>query len=113
VMVMDSLTLKFEGLLRDFALLNGAQTIVHAKDVIREMFIEELLGTEEIQKLFSEDDRLLFRYVFVSKYGLNLRNQVAHSFMLPHHYTFDKVLLVLMAILRLGKYEINAKEPVS
>lgn len=113
VLALDSLTMKFEGLLRDFARLAGAETIVQAKDMIREMYIDDLLETEQIQNLFNEDDRILFRYVFVSKYGLNLRNQIAHSFLRPRQYDIDKVLLVLVCILRLGKYTINTEKPVS
>jgi len=113
VLPLDSLTLKFEGLLRDFARLLGANTIVNAKGVIREMFIEELLETKEIQAKFNEDDRMLFRYVFVGRFGLNLRNQIAHCFLLPDQYTLEKTLLVLIAILRLGKYKIKTDNPVS
>jgi hypothetical protein len=113
VLALDSLTLKFEGLLRDFARLTGAETVVQVKDIIREMYIEDLLETEQIQNFFTEDDRMFFKYVFVSKYGLNLRNQIAHSFLKPHQYNLDKVLLVLVAILRLGKYNINTNNPVT
>ncbi len=113
VLPLDSLTLKFEGLLRDFARIAGAQTIINAKGNIREMYIEELLDTEEVQKFFSEDDLMLFRYIFVSRLGLNLRNQIAHCFYGYNQYSLDKVLLVLMAILKLGKYTINVSEPVA
>lgn len=110
VLPIDSLTLKFEGMLRDFARMIGVSTSVSAKGNIREMYIEELLAEEKVQKYFDENDCIFFKYLFTSKEGLNMRNNVAHSFYNFEHYTLDKMLLVLMAILRLSKYQVDSSK---
>jgi len=63
-----------------------------------------------ILQYFNEDDRLLFEYVFSDKGGLNLRNNVAHSFYKENQYQPDEMLLLLAVVLRLGKYNIKTKQ---
>lgn len=110
VMPIDSLTLKFEGVLRDFAKLSNASTTVTGKgNVLREKYIEELLLEEEIRKYFDEDDLLLFNYLFVSKDGMNLRNNIAHSFLKFNNYSFQIMHLLICAFLRIGKYKMKVK----
>lgn len=108
VMPIDSLTLKFEGVLRDFAKLSNVSTTMTGKgNVLREKYIEELLLEEEIQKYFDENDLLFFNYLFVSKNGMNLRNNVAHSFFRFKNYSIHTMHLLICAFLRIGKYKIN------
>lgn len=110
IMPIDSLTLKFEGVLRDFAkLINVSTTMTGKGNVLREKYIEELLLEEEIQKYFDENDLLLFNYLFVSKNGMNLRNNIAHSFLRFNNYSFQVMHLLICAFLRIGKYKINLK----
>lgn len=110
VLPVDSLVLKFEGLFRDFARLLALPTTVLAKGNMREMYIEELLEIEEMKKYFDENDMLLFRYIFVSKNGLNLRNNIAHSFLQFNDYRIEYMLLLIMALLRLGKYTVDTSK---
>lgn len=77
---------------------------------MREMYIEELLEIEEMKKYFDENDMLLFRYIFVSKNGLNLRNNIAHSFLQFNDYRIEYMLLLIMALLRLGKYTVDTSK---
>lgn len=107
VLCIDSLTLKFEGVLRDFAKRLNANTIKTGRDgQIREGFTDDLLELEEIKAHFSEDDLLFFKYVFTSS-GLNLRNDIAHCFFRFSAYQDSHFLLVLAAILRFAKYRVE------
>jgi Domain of unknown function (DUF4209) len=107
VLCTDSLTLKFEGILRDFAKRVGANTIkLGRSDQIREGFTEDLLELEEIKRHFSEDDILYFKFVFTS-FGENLRNNIAHCFFRFSNYEETYFLLVLTAILRFAKYRVG------
>lgn len=108
ILCIDSLTLKFEGAIRAFAGVIGIPTTVSGKrDAIREKYIEELLADERMQKYFDENDRLFFNFLFVAKDGLNLRNNVAHSFLRFEDYSFQYMHLLICAFLRLGKYTFN------
>lgn len=107
IMPIDSLTLKFEGLLRDFARkLKISTTITGKRNVLREKYIEELLAEPEMQKYFDENDQLFFNYLFVAKDGLNLRNNIAHCFYRFDNYNFQIMHLLICAFLRIGKYKM-------
>ena len=109
VLCIDSLTLKFEGILRDFAKRVGSNTIKIGRDgQIREGFTDDLLELEEIKDKFSEDDLLFFKYVFTSS-GINLRNDIAHCFFRFSDYQESHFLLVLSSILRFAKYRVGPK----
>jgi hypothetical protein len=110
IMPIDSLTLKFEGVLRDFAKIIGVTTTTSGKgNVLREKYIEELLIEEDIQKFFDENDLLFFNYLFVAKDGMNLRNNIAHSFFRFNNYSFHLMHLLICAFLRIGKYKLQKK----
>ncbi len=111
IMPIDSLTLKFEGVLRDFTRILGVSTTTSGKgNVLREKYIEELLAEEKIQQKFNEDDLLLFHFLFVSKDGINLRNDIAHSFYRYNNYSFDLMHLLICAFLRMGKYRMRKNQ---
>lgn len=111
-LAIDSLTLKFEGMFREFAQLLGIQTIQpnkRSKKIdIQEVYIEQILSHPKMMELYDESDCMLFTYIF-SKNGLDLRNNIAHSFLRPKDYTFNKAILILLAILRLSKYHLVFK----
>jgi hypothetical protein len=111
VLCIDSLALKFEGILRDFAKVIGAPSQVHSKGWNREAYIEDLLEDEKIKSYFSEDDLLLFKYLFTSQ-GKNIRNNVAHSFYKFHHYKPELMILIIMAVLRISKYQVRVDKLV-
>lgn len=110
VICTDSLAMKFEGLIRDFARLIGAHTTIMSKGNMREMYIDELLDLDKMKEYFDENDMLLFRYLFTSKNGLNLRNNIAHSFFHFNHYRVEHMVLMIMALLRLGKYQVDTSK---
>ncbi|WP_233896901.1 DUF4209 domain-containing protein [Tenacibaculum piscium] len=103
ILAIDSLTLKFEGALRDFIKLSGGNTSAMKRGELKEQALDELLNNKVTQEYFTERDIELFKYTFTSK-GKNLRNNVAHSFLEFSHYNLQSALLVFFCILRLGKY---------
>jgi len=114
VLCIDSLVLKFEGILRDFIRLRGGVTTVMKRRknnsnyqlILQEQVLEELLENPKITESFSEEDIALFKYVF-TKSGLDIRNNIAHCFYLSSKYTQDIAILVFLCILRLSKYYVT------
>ena len=110
VLGIDSLTLKLEGLLRDLCRFSGVTTWYLAKDeksrtVSREKDVNRLLHEDKVSDLFDKDDLLFLRFLFVEKAGFNLRHKVAHSLMTFEEYGVHHMYLLLLALLRLGRYD--------
>lgn len=112
ILAIDSLTLKFEGLLRDFIRLTGGFTTIEKKEELQEQLLEGLLENQKIKEYFTEKDIELFKYTFTKK-GKNIRNNVAHSFMEYSNYNLQIVCLVFFCILRLGKYTFDDEKTSS
>lgn len=111
VLCIDSLSMKIEGILRHFCqLLGGSTTVAGKHGKLREMYIEELMETPELRTHFDEDDRILFKYLFASGISLDIRTQVAHTFYRYKNYGSDIMHLLLIALLRIGKYNIKDGE---
>lgn len=114
ILAIDSLTLKFEGAIRDFIGLCGGftSTFNSRTQLLQEQNLDELLSNPKILELFSDRDIELFKFAF-SKNGKNIRNDVAHSFMSFTDYSLEKMSLIFLCFLRLGKYELTEKKPTS
>jgi hypothetical protein len=109
ILCIDSLTLKFEGLLRDFCKNIDAQTIELDKTGTKEIIkIETFLDNSKFKELVTEDDIALFKFLFTSD-GMNLRNNIAHCFYKTKNYNPAKMLLLISAILKLGSYKYDIK----
>ena len=108
VLCLDSLTLKFEGALREFIKLSGGTTSKSIDGQFKEQLLDELLQNEITIKYFTEKDIELFKYAFTRE-GQNIRNNVAHSFLKYSDYTLNTVLLVILCLLRLGKYTFSER----
>ena len=112
ILIIDSLALKFEGVLRDFSNRIGAQ-IIEANELNTEMRIdfEKLFENEKFKELVPEYDVAFFKYLFTRK-GLNIRNNVAHSFYTPNDYSVSIIWLLICAYLKLGNFEfkVNKKD---
>ncbi|MBL4710430.1 MAG: DUF4209 domain-containing protein [Flavobacteriales bacterium] len=108
ILAIDSLAMKFEGILRTFAQFLNVKTVKYDRKIkgTREMFIEELLLDDKVQNHFNESDRLLFKYILLRN-GMNIRNNIAHSFYRYSDYDLSKFLLIFLAVLRLGRYKIT------
>jgi hypothetical protein len=113
ILAIDSLVLKFEGLLREFSRMIGAQTIEIKDNGTEERIgFDKLLDNEKLKALIPEDDIAFFKFLFTSS-GMNLRNNVAHCFFTTKNYTSAVMLLLIVALLRLGNYELKTKEKES
>lgn len=105
--ITDSLVLKFEAFFRLYLESHknvSIATSTKEPGVVREKDINYLLYDDFIIEKIGFDDLLFFRYLFIAKEGMNLRNDIAHSLLIPTQYTIEKFNLVFFAFLRLSKY---------
>lgn len=110
ILAIDSLVLKFEGLLRELSRMIGAQTIEIKENGTEERIgFDKLLDNEKLKALIPEDDIAYFKFLFTSV-GMNLRNNTAHCFFTTKNYTSTIMLLLIVALLRLGNYKLETKE---
>ncbi len=110
IVVIDSLTLKFEGVLRFFSQKIGAQTIRVGKDGTKEnVNLEYFLDDEKLREIIPVDDLTFFKFLF-SKEGVNHRNNIAHCFNSPNDYTNELFWNLITAFLRFGNYFISKEE---
>jgi hypothetical protein len=109
VLCIDSLTLKIEGLLRDLCTGFGIATFHPTKDshVYREKDLTMLLHEEKIGDLFDKDELLLFKFVLVEKAGYNMRHNIAHALTFWGDYQLHRFHLLLLILLRIGKYNLG------
>ncbi|MDE5538433.1 DUF4209 domain-containing protein [Elizabethkingia meningoseptica] len=114
ILCVDSLSTKIEGMVRDICEFKGiipfefkvdhqGRTISFQKD------IHKLLNEKEIINLISKDDLLLLKYVLIEKAGYNLRHKVAHSLMTFDEYNIGQMFLLVVCVLKLGKYNFVEK----
>lgn len=107
ILSIDSLVLKFEGVLRSFSRYVGAQTIEIKENGTQERIsFEKLLQNKKIKDMIPEDDIAFFKFIFTSE-GMNLRNNIAHCFYKPKNYSAAVMWLLTCAFLRLGNYKFN------
>ena len=106
ILIEDSLAIKFEGALRDFCRIVGINTSKGNENGTAELNLEELLRQKELGDYFNENDKKLFEYVFTSN-GINLRNNIAHSFFTYNKYQLTHIYLLITCFLRLGRYNLQ------
>lgn len=112
ILAIDSLTLKFEGALRDFIKLVGGTTTIQKKGEFKEQLLEDLLDNPTIKTYFDENDNELFKFIFTKK-GKNTRNNVAHCFMEYSDYNLQLISNIFFCLLRLGKYTFESESTKS
>jgi hypothetical protein len=115
ILCIDSLILKIEGLLRDLCNYSGITTFFPTKDkqgrtVYQEKDLNALLHEERMKEVFDDDDLLLFKFVLVEKVGYNLRHKIAHSLIFFSEYCINYVHLLILLLLRLGKFDFEQKQ---
>lgn len=108
ILSIDSLTLKFEGILRDFIRLCGGTTIKIKNGISEEILLEEMLEHKAIKETYIEAEIELFKLVF-TRQGLNIRNDIAHGFYKLSDYNLKKISLILLCILRISRFEFDVK----
>lgn len=119
ILAIDSLTLKFEGIIRDICELRGVNTFFEIEDgkkrtIVKEKDINALLREDVIKEILSKDDLLLLQFLLIDKSGWNLRNKVAHSLIKSRNeYDIQYILLLFVGILRISKYEYAPIKPPS
>ncbi|MGY6649441.1 DUF4209 domain-containing protein [Wenyingzhuangia sp. IMCC45574] len=109
ILCIDSFTLKMEGIFRSFCEIAKIPISTYQEKGMQEIYINNVFDNEIIIKYFNEDDRLFFNYLFSNDGGLNLRNNIAHCFYTTKDYHPNKMLLLISALLRLGKYNYIEK----
>lgn len=122
ILTLDSLVVKFEGIIRDFASLSGVVVTKSKNNRTQEKTLEELINDVEIRAKLGETNYTYFMYLYSSEFGLNIRNRVAHGLYKPWDYNRYIVILVLISILRMSNYSLkfgnstestNRKDPES
>ena len=71
--------------------------------------IQGLLYDDSIYKLFDEDDLIFLKFLLVEKSGYNLRHRVAHSLMIFQEYQMSYMFLLILALLKFGKYDFETE----
>ncbi|MBR4390509.1 MAG: DUF4209 domain-containing protein [Bacteroidales bacterium] len=107
---IDTLSIRFEGFIRDIVSeLGGQVTKIDRNGNTTEALLDDLLQESCLLQVFDNDDIYFFKFIFTSK-GLNIRNNVAHSFYIPQDYEIYKATLVFLCILRLAKFDPYKKQ---
>lgn len=107
ILSIDSLTLKMEGMLRNFAEQMNISTTVPGKEGTQEAYIHNVLENPAVIEHFDEDDLQYFKYLFANEGGMNLRNNVAHSYYHFYDYNLDKMHLLLGALIKIAKFQVS------
>ena len=106
ILCIDSLTLKMEGMLRNFSEQMTISTTVAGKSGTQEAYVHNVLENPAVIKHFDEDDLQFFKYLFTNEGGTNLRNNVAHCFYHFYDYNLDKMHLLLAALIKIAKFQV-------
>ncbi len=112
VLFIDSLTLKFEGLVRDYCELLGIvthKTVRHKNgDITKEKDINDFLIEPKFVEKVGKTDAIFLQYLFIEKAGLNLRNKIAHSLIVHQNsYNIFYAQLLFIALLKVARFEIE------
>ena len=113
VTITDSLVLKFETWIRHYLSCYKQPTtasLPQEQGIMREKDLNFLLYDEFITEHFEPNDLLYFRYLFIAREGVNLRNDIAHGNLTPEQYTVELFNYVFFAFLRLAKYKFPTLE---
>ena len=71
-----------------------------------------LLYDQRIRLLFEESELFFFRFLLVEKSGCNLRARIAHSLMLADDYHQDYMHLLVLALLKLARYDLTQNNEI-
>jgi len=109
---IDSLAVKFEGLIRDICKLSGVSTIEIKEDhggrtTSSEKDLHALLYEPTVSQLFDKTDLLFFRYLLIEQAGYCIRHKVAHSQMKTTDYRLKIVHYLMLALLRICRYDLT------
>ena len=107
---VDTLSIRFEGILRDIVGDYGGRVIKVGRDKsTSQVLLDDLLREPCLLEVFRKEDIEFFEYVFTAK-GHNIRNYVAHAFYIPQDYGMIQATLVFLCILRLTMFSPKEKK---
>lgn len=117
VIVVDTLTLKMETILRFMCERLGIATFKTrdkgGEKLVMEKLLDDMLNdlkdTPQKPTGFQEADRLMLKYALTPK-GHNLRNRVAHGLMDLWEYSFADIVILLYLIIKLSAYNFESPE---
>lgn len=109
ICITDSLVLKAEYILRDICLELEIPTFKSKRDsdIIMEKTLDDLLSDLKDKLIYK--DYYFIKFVLTEKVGFNLRNRVAHGLMDYNEYVLNYVVLSLIIILKLSKFDWISK----
>ena len=115
---IESLSVKVEGMMRDICRLSGVSTTEVREDragrtVSGEKNLHSLLYDPAVATLFDRDDLLFLRFLFVENAGYGIWHKVAHSMMRIEDYSLKILHFLLLAILRIGRYDIRRQSDLN
>lgn len=110
ILILDSLTLKTEYLLRFFCERIGINTFKTKNKAGQRLMMEKNIDdiVSDLKKVGVpfENDLILLKYILTEKVGHNLRNRIAHGLMDIHEYHIGEIFIVLCLILKIANYKI-------
>mgnify|MGYP004525609859 CR=1 FL=1 len=114
ILCIDSLATKIEGMIRDICEFSGIIPFEFKKDnkgrtISFQKDVHKLLYEDAIVNLISKDDLLFIKFVLIEKAGYHLRHKVAHSLMTYNEYNVGQMILLVLCVLKLGKYDLVSK----
>lgn len=115
-LTVDSLAVKLEALLRILCRAIGIRTTIiktdeYDKEIVREKDINTLLREERLTEVLKEPMVQMLKTVLIERVGLNLRNRVAHGFILPIEYKgFHLANCLVFLIIRLSIWRLRDEE---
>lgn len=105
VLTIDSLTLKLEGIIKLLCNIFGIEIKETTdKNVVQDKSLNKLLDDEKLAEKLGQNNIFFLKYLLIDKCGLNIRNEAAHSLLALNEYNYINATLLLVALLRLCKY---------
>lgn len=110
ILVVDSLTLKIEYVLRFLCERMGISTFKPISqrtttDVVMEKNIDDIFSELSSAKGFPDDDKYFFKYILTEKSGWNLRHRTAHGLIDSNEYDIMDAIGLFLIILRISSYK--------
>ena len=105
VLTIDSLTLKLEGIIKILCKIFGIETKETTdNNTVQDKSLNKLLNDEKLSEKMGQSNIFFLKYLLIDKCGLNIRNEAAHSLLALNEYNYVNATLLLVALLRLCKY---------
>lgn len=102
ILIIDSLSVKFEGLFRQILHYNNLPTTKRVRKESQEMTLEDFINDEYICKTFHKNELTFLKYL-LTRQGLNLRNNISHTYFKTNRdYHWRQLLYILLGLLIVG-----------